>query len=107
MSMNERAENMRKRLTGTLSYRKYLVEANADMGWKYGGSPWHQPYLATKKPLWAPEIHYLKGTFWLTYSLPGWKAGDHDAVQVEFYANVKVVNPGSIVEYAVKLIPPK
>jgi hypothetical protein len=36
----------------------------------------------------------------------GWKAGDHDAVQVEFYANVKVVNPGSIVEYAVKLIPP-
>ncbi len=21
--------------------------------------------------MWAPEIHYLKGTFWLTYSLPG------------------------------------
>ena len=37
----------------------------------------------------------------------GWKAGDHDSVQVEFYAKVKVVNPGSIVEYAVKLIPPK
>ena len=29
-------------------------------------------YLEKKKPLWAPEIHYLKGTFWLTYSIPGW-----------------------------------
>jgi xylan 1,4-beta-xylosidase len=40
--------------------------------WKYGGSPWHKPYFDAKKPLWAPEIHYLLGTFWLTYSLPGW-----------------------------------
>ena len=40
--------------------------------WKYGASPWHEKYLKAKKPLWAPEIHYLKGTFWLTYSLPGW-----------------------------------
>ncbi len=40
--------------------------------WKYGESPWHKPYLRERKPLWAPEIHYLKGTFWLTYSLPGW-----------------------------------
>ena len=40
--------------------------------WKYGASPWHQPYLAKRKPLWAPEVHYLRGTFWLTYSLPGW-----------------------------------
>jgi beta-xylosidase len=40
--------------------------------WKYGGSPWHKPYLDKKKSLWAPEVHYLKGTFWLTYSLPGW-----------------------------------
>ena len=40
--------------------------------WKYGGSPWHKPYLEKKKPLWAPEIHFLKGTFWLTYSIPGW-----------------------------------
>jgi hypothetical protein len=23
------------------------------------------------RPLWAPEIHYLKGTYWFTYSLPG------------------------------------
>ena len=40
--------------------------------WKYGGSPWHEKYLQAKKPLWAPEIHFLKKTFWLTYSLPGW-----------------------------------
>ena len=40
--------------------------------WKYGSSPWHKKYLDAKKPLWAPEIHYLKGTFWLTYSIPGW-----------------------------------
>jgi hypothetical protein len=37
----------------------------------------------------------------------GWKSGDYKQVQVEFYANVNVVNPGSIVEYTVKLIPPK
>ncbi len=41
------------------------------MVWKYGDSPWHKPYLAAKKPLWAPEVHFLKGTFWLTYSMPG------------------------------------
>lgn len=40
--------------------------------WEYGSSPWHKDYLRKKKPLWAPEIHYLKGTFWLTYSIPGW-----------------------------------
>lgn len=40
--------------------------------WKYGSSPWHEKYLEKKKPLWAPEVHYLKGTFWLTYSIPGW-----------------------------------
>jgi beta-xylosidase len=40
--------------------------------WKYGSSPWHEKYLKVKKPLWAPEVHHLKGTFWLTYSLPGW-----------------------------------
>ncbi len=44
--------------------------------WKYGRSPWHEKYLQARKPLWAPEIHHLKGTFWLTYSMPGWKAGD-------------------------------
>lgn len=40
--------------------------------WKYGDSPWHKPYLEKKKPLWAPEIHYINGNFWLTYSIPGW-----------------------------------
>jgi beta-xylosidase len=40
--------------------------------WKYGRSPWHKPYREAGKPLWAPEIHYMKGTFWLTYSIPGW-----------------------------------
>jgi len=40
--------------------------------WRYGASPWHEKYLKAKKPLWAPEIHYNKGTFWLTYSMPGW-----------------------------------
>ncbi len=42
------------------------------MVWKYGASPWHRPYLEKRKPLWAPEIHYLKSNFWLTYSIPGW-----------------------------------
>ncbi len=40
--------------------------------WRYGASPWHAKYLKARKPLWAPEIHYCKGTFWLTYSMPGW-----------------------------------
>ena len=40
--------------------------------WKYGQSPWHAKYLQAKKPLWAPEVHYLRDTFWLTYSIPGW-----------------------------------
>jgi hypothetical protein len=42
------------------------------MVWRYGASPWHKPYLDAKKPLWAPEVHYLKNTFWLCYSMPGW-----------------------------------
>jgi len=44
--------------------------------WRYGESPWHEPYLKVKKPIWAPEIHYMKGTFWITYSIPGWRAND-------------------------------
>ncbi len=40
--------------------------------WRPGNSPWHKPYRDARKPLWAPEIHYLKRTFWLTYSMPGW-----------------------------------
>ena len=40
--------------------------------WRYGASPWHAKYLKAREPLWAPEVHYHKGTFWLTYSMPGW-----------------------------------
>lgn len=40
--------------------------------WRYGKSPWHAPYLAKKMPLWAPEVHYFKGTYWLTYSMPSY-----------------------------------
>ena len=40
--------------------------------WKYGDSPWHKKYKDSGSHLWAPEIHYLKGTFWLTYSMPGY-----------------------------------
>ena len=38
--------------------------------WHYGDSPWHQKYKEKGCPLWAPEVHYKKGTFWLTYSMP-------------------------------------
>lgn len=44
--------------------------------WKPGNSKWHQPYLEQNRPLWAPEVHYVNGTFWLTYSMPGWDAND-------------------------------
>jgi beta-xylosidase len=66
-------------LTGTTSGQnsirlwksKDLVKwEKLDFEWRYGGSPWHEKYKAADKPLWAPEVHYLKGTFWLTYSMP-------------------------------------
>lgn len=41
-----------------------------DFEWRYGDSPWHRKYQAAGRPLWAPEVHYKKGTFWLTYSMP-------------------------------------
>ncbi|MEN6578906.1 MAG: family 43 glycosylhydrolase [Phycisphaerales bacterium] len=41
-----------------------------DFEWRYGDSPWHQHYKAKGCPLWAPEVHYKKGTFWLAYSMP-------------------------------------
>lgn len=40
------------------------------MVWEYGDCPWHERFRKAGKPLWAPEIHYIKDTFWLTYSLP-------------------------------------
>jgi xylan 1,4-beta-xylosidase len=41
--------------------------------WKYGDSPWHKKYKEKNMPIWAPEIHYLKNTFWLTYSMPSYE----------------------------------
>jgi len=35
---------------------------------------WQKPIEAGRRALWAPEIHYLKGSFWLTYCL-NWKKG--------------------------------
>jgi hypothetical protein len=35
----------------------------------------------------------------------GWKPKTYKDVKVDFYVNIEVVNPGSIVEYAVKLTP--
>ena len=35
----------------------------------------------------------------------GWPPGSYKNVEVQFFANVDVVNPGSIIEYAVKLTP--
>ncbi|MBK0383583.1 family 43 glycosylhydrolase [Pedobacter sp. SD-b] len=38
------------------------------------GVAWQQKIVERKgvkfRPLWAPEIHYFKGTFWLTYCFP-------------------------------------
>jgi hypothetical protein len=31
--------------------------------WRYGDSLRHKPYRDAKKPLWAPEVHYLQNTF--------------------------------------------
>lgn len=42
------------------------------MVWKYGQSPWHKPYAEQHMSLWAPEIHYYRHTFFLTYSMPGY-----------------------------------
>ncbi len=35
---------------------------------------WQKPLEEGRRALWAPEIHHLKGTFWLTYCL-NWKNG--------------------------------
>ena len=36
----------------------------------------------------------------------GWPPGEYSDVKVEYSVKMEVVNPGHIVEYAVKLIPP-
>jgi hypothetical protein len=35
----------------------------------------------------------------------GWPPGDYNNVDISFSVKVKVVNPGSIIEYVVKLTP--
>lgn len=35
---------------------------------------WQRPVKEDRRAVWAPEIHYLKGTFWLTYCL-NWPGG--------------------------------
>ncbi|BDI33599.1 hypothetical protein CCAX7_56500 [Capsulimonas corticalis] len=32
-------------------------------------SPWVSPHGELRRALWAPEIHYLKGTYWIPYSM--------------------------------------
>lgn len=36
----------------------------------------------------------------------GWASGSYADAKVEFFATINVKNPGSIVEYAVKITPP-
>ncbi len=38
--------------------------------WSFGKEgAWNEVFKKGRRALWAPEIHFLKGTFWLTYSL--------------------------------------
>lgn len=30
---------------------------------------WQKKFVGDKRAVWAPEIHYIKGTYWLTYSM--------------------------------------
>jgi len=30
---------------------------------------WQKKFVGKKRAVWAPEVHYVKGTFWLTYSM--------------------------------------
>lgn len=42
-----------------------------DLGlvWKIEDGTWQKKMHGDLRALWAPEIHYLKGTFWLTYCM--------------------------------------
>ncbi len=37
--------------------------------WKIEDGTWQKKMHGDARALWAPDIHYLKGTFWLTYSM--------------------------------------
>lgn len=37
--------------------------------WKIEDGTWQKEFHGNRRALWAPEIHHIKGTFWLTYSM--------------------------------------
>jgi xylan 1,4-beta-xylosidase len=37
--------------------------------WKIEEGTWQKEFHGKQRALWAPEIHFLKGTFWLTFSM--------------------------------------
>jgi xylan 1,4-beta-xylosidase len=37
--------------------------------WKIEQGTWQKEFHGDQRALWAPEIHFLKGTYWLTYSM--------------------------------------
>ena len=55
-------------------YRSDDLSAWEDLGavWSYErDATWQKDILGDESPIWAPELHYLKGTYWICYSL-GW-----------------------------------
>lgn len=55
-------------------YRSDDLSGWEDLGavWNYErDATWQKDILGDESPLWAPELHYLKGTYWICYSL-GW-----------------------------------
>ena len=55
-------------------YRSDDLAAWEDLGavWSYErDATWQKDILGDESPIWAPELHYLKGTYWICYSL-GW-----------------------------------
>jgi xylan 1,4-beta-xylosidase len=37
--------------------------------WKIEDGTWQNQMHGDRRALWAPEIHFLRGTFWITYSM--------------------------------------
>ncbi len=55
-------------------YRSDDLASWKDLGavWSYEhDATWQKEILGDESPIWAPELHYLKGTYWICYSL-GW-----------------------------------
>ena len=69
-----------------------------------------RPVTGRKRVTTKPGVQFSHSEGWngaLDNALKkiGWPADTYRNVGVEFSATVKVVNPGSIIEYAVKLTP--